>query len=95
MGCVTSLLLLLSIVILIVFDVFFWSISWVFGLIGILTIIAFVIAYGVSEDFSLSPRDYIRNSDWGIFCKKIGWAWGVALMAYAAAAVIVLFAAGW
>ncbi len=95
MGCLTSLLLLLSIGIFIVFDVFFWSVSWIFGLIGIFAIVAFVIAYAVSEDFSLSPRDYIRNSDWGIFCKKIGWAWGIALMVYAAATVIVLFAAEW
>ena len=95
MGCLTSLLLLLSIGIFIVFDVFFWSVSWIFGLIGILAIVAFVIAYAVSEEFSLSPRDYIRNSDWGIFCKKIGWAWGIALMVYAAATVIVLFAAEW
>ena len=95
MGCLTSLLLLLSIGIFIVFDVFFWSVSWIFGLIGILAIVAFVIAYAVSEDFSLSPRDYIRNSDWGIFCKKIGWAWGIALRVYAAATVIVLFAAEW
>ena len=70
MGCLTSLLLLLSIGIFIVFDVFFWSVSWIFGLIGIFAIVAFIIAYAVSEDFSLSPRDYIRNSDWGIFCKK-------------------------
>ena len=95
MGCLTSLLLLLSIGIFIVFDVFFWSVSWIFGLIGIFAIVAFIIAYAVSEDFSLSPRDYIRNSDWGIFCKKIGWAWGIALMGYAAATVIVLFAAEW
>lgn len=95
MGCITSLLLLLSIGIFIVFDIFFWSVSWIFGLIGILAIVAFIIAYAVSEDFSLSPRDYIRNSDWGIFCKKIGWAWGIALMVYAAATIIVLFTAGW
>lgn len=95
MGCVTSLLMLLSVGVLIMFDVFFWSISWIFGLIGILAIAAFLIAYTVSEDFSLSPRDFIRNSDWGIFCKKIGWAWSVSIMVYAAATIIVWFTATW
>lgn len=95
MGCITSLLLLLSVGVLIIFDIFFWSVSWIFGLIGIIAIIAFVIAYCVAEDFSLSPRDYFRNSEWGIFCKKMGWAWGVALMVYAAITVVVLFVAGW
>ena len=95
MGCVTSLLMLLSVGVLIMFDVFFWSISWIFGLIGILAIAAFLIAYAVSEDFSLSPRDFIRNSDWGIFCKKIGWAWSVSIMVYAAATIIVWFTATW
>lgn len=74
MGCVTSLLLLLSIGVLVVFDILFWSMSWILGLIGILAIITFIIAYAVSEDFSLSPKDFLWNSDWGIFCKKIGWA---------------------
>lgn len=95
MGCIASLLLILSVGVLIVFDVAFWSMSWVYGLIGVLTIFAFIIAYAVSEDFSLSPRDFIRNSSWGILCKKLGWAWGVALMVYAAAMVLVFIINKW
>lgn len=95
MGCISGLLLTLSVCILIVFDVFFWSVSWILGLIGIVAMIAFGIAYAVSDNFALSPRDYRRNSDWGIFCKRIGWAWGVALMVYAASTMIVLFTSGW
>lgn len=94
MGCLISSLLIASIGVLVIFDILFWSVSWIMGLIGILTIIAFIIAYSVSEDFSLSPRDFSRNSSWGIFCKKIGWAWGVALMVYAAAFVLIFLILG-
>ncbi len=95
MGCITGLLLIISVGALLAFDILFWTVSWIYGLIGILALIAFLIAYGMAEEFSLSPRDFIRNSEWGIFCKKIGWAWGVALMVYAGAIVLSVFISTW
>ncbi len=95
MGCITGILLSLSVGVLIAFDVFFWSVSWVFGLIGILAIITFVIAYAVAENFALSPRDHARNSEWGVFRKKIGWAWSITLMVCAAVTFIVFLIVGW
>ena len=94
MGCLISSLLIASIGVLVIFDILFWSVSWIMGLIGILTIIAFIIAYSVYEDLSLSHRDFRRYSYWGIFCKKIGWAWGVALMVYASAFVLTFLILG-
>ncbi|MDE6811295.1 MAG: hypothetical protein K2J15_02985 [Muribaculaceae bacterium] len=95
MGCITALLLIISVAIMVAFDILLWSVTWSLGLVGILSIIGFIIAYCISGNFSLSPRDYIRNSAWGIFMKKIGWAWGISLMLYAAGIILIWFISNW
>lgn len=95
MGCITSMLFILSVVTIIAFDVFLWSVSTVYGLSGLIAVFAFLIAYVVAEEFSLAPRDFFWNSDWGIFCKKIGWAWKIALMLYALTFLICYFFVNW
>ncbi len=95
MGCITSLFLMLSIIIILAFDIFFWSVSWSLGVIGILALLGFIIAYALAEEIALSPRDFFWNSEWGVFCKKIGWAWSVALIVYAVSYLIMYFITNW
>lgn len=95
MGCITSLFLMLSIIIILAFDIFFWSVSWSLGVIGILALLGFIIAYALAEDIALSPRDFFWKSEWGVFCKKIGWAWSVALIVYAVSYLIMYFITNW
>ena len=83
MGCLTLLIFLINLLIAIAIDVAFWGIGWPLGLAGVIAIIGFLIAYAISEDAALSPRDFFWNSEWGIFCKKLAWAWGTALAVYA------------
>jgi hypothetical protein len=94
MSFITFFLLLINILVVFAIDVACWSIGWQLGLAGIIAIIAFVIAYAISEEAALSPRDFFWNSDWGIFCKKIKWAWGTALAVYAIAYIALAFAFG-
>lgn len=95
MGCVTTLLLMISILVLVLFDIFMWTVSGLWGLVGIIAIISFIIAYAVSDEFSLSPKDFFWNSEWGVFCKKIVWVWGVALMVYAGGTMLLWFIKAW
>ncbi|MDE6190596.1 MAG: hypothetical protein K2L31_11020 [Muribaculum sp.] len=86
---------MLSIIIILAFDIFFWSVSWSLGVIGILALLGFIIAYALAEEIALSPRDFFWNSEWGVFCKKIGWAWSVALIVYAVSYLIMYFITNW
>ena len=94
MGCITFFLLLINILVVLAIDIVCWSIGWQLGLAGIIAIIGFLIAYVISEDAALSPRDFFWNSEWGIFCKKLGWAWGTALAVYAIAYLALALAFG-
>ena len=94
MGCLTLLLLLVNLVIVIGLDIAFWSIGWQVGVAGIVAILAFLIAYSLSEEVALSPRDFFWNSEWGIFCKKLSWAWGMALVFFAVAYIALAYFTG-
>ena len=94
MGCITFFLLLINLVAVVALDVAFWGIGWQIGLAGVFAIIGFLIAYAISEDAALSPRDFFWNSEWGIFCKKLGWSWGTALAIYAIAYLAIAYLGG-
>lgn len=78
-GCLTFILLALSIIILIVIDVIMWGFwCWQAGLACILTLIGFLIAYKYSVEMSIAPRDFWANPSWEIAKKKLCYAWTVA-----------------
>lgn len=78
-GCLTFILLTLSIIILIAVDVIVWMFCpWQAGLACILPIIGFVIAYKYSVEMSIAPRDFWANPDWEIAKKKLNYSWYVA-----------------
>lgn len=55
-------------------DVVLWMENPLYGIGGIVGIIAFFIAYAISGDMIIAPRDFWRMSSWQVFKKKMGYA---------------------
>jgi hypothetical protein len=68
-------------------DIVLWMEDPLFGMGGVLGIIAFFIAYAISGDVIIAPRDFWRLSSWQVFKKKMGWA-------FTAFIIVSLVAAG-
>lgn len=83
MALITFILLALNIVVLLAIDIGFWAIGWQVGVAGIIGILAFFIGYALSVELAIAPRDFWWNSEFGIFIKKLGFAWSVALVVWA------------
>ncbi len=78
-GCLTFILLALSIIILVAADIIVWMFGpWQAGLACILPLIGFLIAYKYSVEMSIAPRDFWANPSWEIAKKKLSYAWYVA-----------------
>lgn len=69
-------------------DLVLWTEDPLYGLGGIVGIIAFFIAYSISGDMVVAPRDFWRLSSWQVFKKKMGWAFSAFII------VTLLAAAG-
>lgn len=63
-----------------------WAENPLYGVGGLVGIVAFFIAYAISGDMIIAPRDFWRLSSWQVFRKKLGYA----ITAY----VVVTFIAG-
>lgn len=68
-------------------DAVLWSENMLYGIGGIVGIVAFFIAYAISGDVIVAPRDFWRLSSWQVFKKKMGWAFSAYLL-------VTLLAAG-
>lgn len=51
-----------------------WMENPLYGIGGIVGIVAFFIAYAISGDMIIAPRDFWRLSSWQVFRKKLGYA---------------------
>ena len=65
------LAMLTSFVFMIGLNVVLFEEEVMYGIGGIIGMIGFVIAYSISGDMILAPRDFWFQSSWGIFKKKI------------------------
>ncbi len=85
------ILVFLSFCLLIAFmlglDAVLWMEDPLYGIGGIVGIVAFFIAYAISGDVIVAPRDFWRLSSWQVFKKKMGWAFSAYLL-------VTLLAAG-
>lgn len=77
-------LIFLSFVIAIAFmigmDVFLFTEDVLYGVGGVLGIIGFFVAYSISGDMIVAPRDYWRLSSWQVFRKKFGYGWSAYVL---------------
>lgn len=64
----------LSIAFMIGLDIVLWISDPMFGIGGVVGIIAYFIAYAISGDMIIAPRDFWRLSNWQVFKKKMGYA---------------------
>ena len=68
-------------------DIVLWMEDPLYGIGGLLGIIAYFIAYSISGDMIIAPRDFWRLSSWQVFKKKMGYAFSAYLL-------VTLIAAG-
>jgi hypothetical protein len=54
-------------------DIFLFSEDVLYGIGGVIGIIGFFIAYSISGDMIVAPREYWRLSSWQVFRKKFGY----------------------
>lgn len=71
---------------------FIFTKQWLLGGIILVSSGMFVVGYKLSEAMMVSRRDRYRNSEWGLFCKKIVWANNGALMTFALLIIVVTWA---
>ena len=77
----------LAIVFMIGLDFVLWTEDPLYGIGGLIGIVAYFIAYAISGDMIIAPRDFWRLSSWQIFKKKMGYAFTAYL-------IVTLVAAG-
>lgn len=88
MGCITGFLLLCNIGLVIAADVLLWGYSALMGLFGLVGVAVFFIAYALSVELAIAPRDFWLNPSFGIFIKKLVFANTAALMAWGGTVIV-------
>lgn len=80
MRILTFLTFVISIIFMVGMDIFLFLEDVLYGIGGIIGILGFVIAYSISGDMIIAPRDYWRLSSWQVFIKKFGYGVGAYVM---------------
>ena len=92
MRVLTFLTFVIAMAAMIGMDIFLFSEDELYGLGGIIGILGFFIAYSISGDMVIAPRDYWRLSRWEVFRKKFGYGMGAyVLVTFIASAVLEAF----
>lgn len=73
MRVLTFLTFVIAMTFMVAMDIFLFSEDVLYGIGGIIGIIGFFIAYSISGDMIIAPRDYWRLSSWQVFRKKFGY----------------------
>ena len=73
MRVLTFLTFVIAMIFMVAMDIFLFSEDVLYGIGGIIGIIGFFIAYSISGDMIIAPRDYWRLSCWQVFRKKFGY----------------------
>ena len=71
---------ILAIAFMLGLDVVFWIENPLYGIGGIVGFVAYFIAYSISGDMIIAPRDFWRLSSWQVFRKKFGYGMGAYVM---------------
>ena len=70
----------LSIAFMVGLDTLLWMETPMYGIAGIIGIIAYFIAYSISGDMIIAPRDFWRLSSWQVYKKKMGYAFSAYII---------------
>ena len=70
----------LSIAFMVGLDTLLWMETRMYGIAGIIGIIAYFIAYSISGDMIIAPRDFWRLSSWQVYKKKMGYAFSAYII---------------
>ena len=89
MRVLSFLLLTFQILLMVGLDIVLFNYNTYYGFGGIIGIIAYFIAYAISVDMAIAPRDFWFQSSWGIFKKKVGYAFSAYLIVTLLAASIL------
>lgn len=89
MRVLTFLTFVIAMASMVAMDVFLFSEDILYGIGGIIGIIGFFIAYSISGDMIIAPRDYWRLSSWQVFRKKFGYGMSTyILLTFVSAAIL-------
>ena len=89
MRVLTFLTFVIAMIFMVVMDIFLFSEDVLYGIGGIIGIIGFFIAYSISGDMIIAPRDYWRLSSWQVFRKKFGYGMSTyILLTFVSAAIL-------
>ena len=92
MRVLTFLIFVIAMAFMVGMDIFLFSEDVLYGIGGVIGIIGFFIAYSISGDMIIAPRDYWRLSSWEVFKKKFGYGMGAyVLVTFIASAVLEAF----
>lgn len=80
MRILTFLSFLVAISFMVGLDVVLFMEEPVYGIGGIIGMIAYFIAYAISVDMIITPRDFWFQSSWQVFRKKMGYAFSAYLI---------------
>ena len=87
MRVLTFLTFVIAMAAMVGMDIFLFSEDELYGFGGIIGILSFFIAYSISGDMIVAPRDYWRLSSWQVFRTKLGYGMSTYLL-------VTLIAAG-
>ena len=73
MRVLVFLTFMIAMIFMIGLDIVMFMENPLFGIGGIIGIIGFFVAYSISGDMIVAPRDYWRLSSWEVFKKKFGY----------------------
>lgn len=89
MRVLTFLTFVIAMIFMVAMDIFLFSEDVLYGIGGIIGIIGFFIAYSISGDMIIAPRDYWRLSSWQVFRKKFGYGMSTyILVTFVSAAIL-------
>lgn len=71
---------ILAVAFMVGIDVVLWTENPLYGIGGIVGVVAYFIAYAISGDMIIAPRDFWRLSSWQVFKKKMGYAFSAYLI---------------
>ena len=80
---------ILAIAFMLGLDVVLWIENPLYGIGGIVGFVAYFIAYSISGDMIIAPRDFWRLSNWQVFKKKMGYAFSAYLLVTLVAAGVL------